>query len=83
MNPTIVVVLVLSSIGGFSLFIEPYVLTGGGPMQSTLSAVLYIYNQAFYFNHMGYAATLGFVFAIVIFTVIIIQKKVVETEPNL
>jgi ABC-type sugar transport system permease subunit len=82
LNPTIVVVLVLSTIGGFSLFIEPYVLTGGGPMQSTLSAVLYIYNQAFYFNHMGYAATLGFVFAIVIFAVIMLQKKIVETEPN-
>jgi ABC-type sugar transport system permease subunit len=82
LNPTIVVVLVLSTIGGFSLFIEPYVLTGGGPMQSTLSAVLYIYNQAFYFNHMGYAATLGFVFAIVIFAVIMIQKKTVEMEPT-
>jgi multiple sugar transport system permease protein len=80
LNPTIVVVLVLSTIGGFSLFIEPYVLTGGGPMQSTLSAVLYIYNQAFYFNHMGYAATLGFVFAIVIFAVIMIQKNTVEME---
>ncbi len=80
LNPTVVVVLVLSTIGGFSLFIEPYVLTGGGPMQSTLSAVLYIYNQAFYFNHMGYAATLGFVFAIVIFAVIMIQKITIETE---
>jgi multiple sugar transport system permease protein len=50
-------------------------------MQSTLSAVLYIYNQAFYFNHMGYAATLGFVFAIIIFAVVILQKKIVETEP--
>ncbi|MEW6061823.1 MAG: sugar ABC transporter permease [Bacteroidota bacterium] len=82
LNPTIVVVLVLSTIGGFSLFIEPYVLTGGGPMQSTLSAVLYIYNQAFYFNHMGYAATLGFVFAIIIFIVIMVQKKTVEMEPT-
>jgi len=82
LNPTIVVVLVLSTIGGFSLFIEPYVLTGGGPMQSTLSAVLYIYNQAFYFNHMGYAATLGFVFAVIIFIVILLQKKTVEMEPT-
>lgn len=82
LNPTIVVVLVLSTIGGFSLFIEPYVLTGGGPMQSTMSAVLYIYNQAFYFGHMGYAATIGFVFAIVIFAVIMIQKKTVEMDPT-
>ena len=82
LNPTIVVVIVLSTIGGFSLFIEPYVLTGGGPMQSTLSAVLYIYNQAFYFGHMGYAATLGFVFALIILCVVLLQRKIVETEPT-
>lgn len=80
LNPTIVVVLVLSTIGGFSMFIEPYVLTGGGPMQSTLSAVLYIYNQAFYFSHMGYAATLGLVFAVIVFAVVLLQKRVVETD---
>lgn len=83
LNPTIVVVLVLSTIGGFSLFIEPYVLTGGGPMQSTLSAMLYIYNQAFYFNHMGYAAALGFVFAFIILIVVLLQRKTVETESTL
>jgi len=80
LNPTVILIVVLSTIGGFSLFIEPYVLTGGGPMQSTLSGMLYIYNQAFYFNHMGYAATLGFVFALVILLVVIIQRRVIETE---
>src|ERR1051325_5202982 len=38
LNPTVIAIVVLSTIGGFSLFIEPYVLTGGGPMLSTLSA---------------------------------------------
>jgi len=80
LNSTIVVIIVLSTIGGFSLFIEPYVMTGGGPMQSTLSGMLYIYNQAFYFNHMGYAASLGFIFALFILAVVIIQRKVVGTE---
>lgn len=80
LNPTIIGIMVLSTIGGFSLFIEPYVLTGGGPMQSTLSAMLYIYNQAFYFNHMGYAATLGITFAVIILAVVVIQRKVIESE---
>jgi ABC-type sugar transport system permease subunit len=80
LNPTVIAIVVLSTIGGFSLFIEPYVLTGGGPMLSTLSAMLYIYNQAFYFNHMGYAATLGIVFALIILTVVIVQRKVIEAE---
>ncbi len=78
LNSTMVLVVILSTIGGFSLFIEPFVMTGGGPMNSTLSAMLYIYNQAFYFGHMGYAATLGFFFAFIIFIVVLIQKRVVE-----
>ena len=80
LNPMLVTVVVLSTIGGFSLFIEPYVLTGGGPLNSTLSGLLYIYNQAFYFNHMGYAAALGFFFALVIFAVVILQRRFVESE---
>ena len=80
LNPTVILIVVLSTIGGFSLFVEPYVLTGGGPMQSTLSGMLYIYNQAFYFNHMGYAATLGFAFSLVILLVVVLQRKVIEKE---
>lgn len=80
LNPTILTVVVLSTIGGFSLFIEPYLLTGGGPLNSTLSALLYIYNQAFYFNHMGYAAALGLFFALVIFGVVLLQRRYVEAD---
>lgn len=79
-NPTIFMVFVLSTIGGFSLFIEPYILTGGGPLNSTLSAVLYIYKQAFEYYHMGYAASLGVFFAILIVMVVIIQKKFIEQD---
>lgn len=80
LNPMVVTVVVLSTIGGFSLFIEPYILTGGGPLNSTLSALLYIYNQAFYFNHMGYAAALGFCFALMILVVVVLQRRFVERE---
>ncbi|MFQ5674980.1 MAG: carbohydrate ABC transporter permease [bacterium] len=79
-NPTIFLVVILSTINGFALFIEPYIMTGGGPMNSTLSAVLYIYNQGFYFYHMGYAATLGFCFAAIVLLVVVLQRKVVEKE---
>ncbi len=79
-NPTIFMVVVLSTIGGFSLFIEPYIMTGGGPLNSTLSAVLYIYKQGFFYYHMGYAATLGFFFALLILSVVAIQRKFIEKE---
>ncbi|HSP89250.1 MAG TPA: sugar ABC transporter permease [Ignavibacteriaceae bacterium] len=77
-NPTIFMVVLLSTIGGFSLFIEPYVMTGGGPLNSTISAVLYIYKQGFFYYHMGYAATLGLFFALIILGVVVIQKKFIE-----
>lgn len=79
-NPTVFMVVILSTIGGFSLFIEPYIMTGGGPLNSTLSAVLYIYKQGFFYYHMGYAATLGFFFALLILLVVAIQKKFVEQD---
>jgi multiple sugar transport system permease protein len=80
LNPTIMIVLVLSTIGGFSLFIEPYVMTGGGPANSTLSGILYLYKQAFFFSKMGYATTVGFFWAMIIFMVVLLQRRFVETE---
>jgi len=79
-NPVVVLVVILSTIGGFSLFIEPYVMTGGGPLDSTLSSVLYIYKQAFSFYKMGYAACMGFALAMVILGVVLMEKRIVETD---
>jgi ABC-type sugar transport system permease subunit len=79
-NPTLFMVIVLSTIGGFSLFIEPYIMTDGGPLNSTLSAMLYIYRQAFEYYHMGYSATLGLFFALLIVAVVVIQKRYIENK---
>lgn len=79
-NPTMFMVVILSTIGGFSLFIEPYIMTGGGPLNSTLSAMLYIYKQAFEYYHMGYSATLGLFFALLIMLVVVVQKYTIERE---
>jgi multiple sugar transport system permease protein len=79
-NPTIFMVLILSTIGGFSLFIEPYIMTDGGPLNSTLSAMLYIYKQAFGYYQMGYSATLGLFFAMLIMAVVAVQKLTIEKE---
>ncbi len=79
-NPTIFMVTILSTIGGFNLFIEPYIMTGGGPLNSTLSAMLYIYKQAFEYYHMGYSATLGIVFAFIIMIIVAVQKYTIEKD---
>ncbi|MCH7573794.1 MAG: sugar ABC transporter permease [Candidatus Marinimicrobia bacterium] len=80
LNPILLSVIILSTINGFSLFIEPYVMTGGGPLNSTLSMNLYIYRQGFAFYKMGYAATLGFILAGIVFVVVMIERRVIEQE---
>ncbi len=79
-NPTFFMVVILSTLGGFSLFIEPYIMTDGGPLNSTLSAMLYIYKQAFGYYHMGYSATLGLFFAMLIMAVVAVQKYAIEND---
>ena len=80
LRPITLLVVMLSTIGGFSLFIEPFVMTGGGPAESTLSVVLYLYKNAFQFLRMGYAATIGFALALMIFLVTLIQRKLLDVE---
>lgn len=80
LRPITLLVIILSTIGGFSLFIEPFVMTGGGPAESTLSVVLYLYKNAFQFLKMGYAATIGFALALMIFLVTLIQRKLLDVE---
>ena len=65
--PTFVFVGVMTLIGNFQLFAEPYVMTQGGPAHGTLSIVLYMYEEGFRWWSLGYAAALAFVlFAIIL-----------------
>jgi multiple sugar transport system permease protein len=65
--PTALFVAVMTMIGGFQLFAEPYVMTQGGPSNRTLSVVLLMFQEGFRFWNMGYAAAIAFVlFAILL-----------------
>ncbi|MFY9357329.1 MAG: sugar ABC transporter permease [Defluviitoga tunisiensis] len=76
LRPTIFFVTVMTIIGYLQLFEEPYMLTGGGPLDSTLSIVLYLYRQGFRFFKLGYASSIAFVLFIMIFALTFIQMKV-------
>ncbi len=77
--PQTILVVTLSTINGFQLFIEPYVMTGGGPLRRTFSVVLYLYTNAFSYQKMGYAATIGVALALIIGMVVFIQRRVIGT----
>ncbi|WP_022795952.1 carbohydrate ABC transporter permease [Bavariicoccus seileri] len=69
-------VTVTTLIGWFQFFEEPFVMTDGGPLQSTLSIALFIYQNGFQYSKFGYAAAGSFVLFIAIIIVTIIQLKV-------
>jgi multiple sugar transport system permease protein len=71
-SPTTFFLFVYQMIGAFQLFTEPYTMTRGGPAQSSLTVVFYIYQNAFRFGRMGKASAIAwFLFAFIfIFTYI-------------
>ncbi len=74
--PTTLFVSIITMIGFFQLFAEPYIMTQGGPLNSTLSIVQYMYREGFRWWNMGYSAAIAFVLFIVIFIGTVIQFKV-------
>lgn len=81
--PTTLFISIITMIGYFQLFAEPYVMTQGGPLNSTLSIVLYMYNEGFRWWNMGYSASIAFVLFFIIFIATLIQfkvQKIADTE---
>ncbi|ACM58423.1 binding-protein-dependent transport systems inner membrane component [Halorubrum lacusprofundi ATCC 49239] len=76
LKPVMLFVVVLSTIGTFKLFAEPYVITGGGPTNSTITIVQYIYRQAFVNFNLGYASALTVVFVAVVSVFSVVQIKI-------
>lgn len=73
--PTTFFVLIISGINSFQVFDLAFVLTKGGPGDATNTMVMYIYNQAFQFFHMGYAASIAWVLFAIIFVVTLCQHQ--------
>ena len=71
LTPTILFNLILSIIGQFQVFTQAYVMTNGGPLHATLFYVFYLFQNAFQYLNMGYAAALAWVlfFIVLILTV--------------
>jgi multiple sugar transport system permease protein len=71
--PTFLFVTVITLIGYFQLFAEPYVMTQGGPTDSTLSVALLMFQEGFRWWNLGYAAAVAFVLFLIILAGTLIQ----------
>jgi multiple sugar transport system permease protein len=78
LSPVIFFNVVMGLIGAFQWFTEPFVMTRGGPGQSTLSYMLNLYNNAFQFFKMGYASALAWVLFVL---VLVLTLAVFRSSP--
>ena len=75
-SPTTFFIATMSIIGGFQAGFDPaYIMTGGGPNGSTTTIIYYIFNNAFKWHQMGYAAAISWILFLVIFIVTIAKWK--------
>jgi multiple sugar transport system permease protein len=74
--PTFFFVGVVTMIGYFQLFAEPYVMTAGGPLRATTSLVLFMYEEGFRWWRMGTAAAIAFVLFLLILAWTWLQLRV-------
>ena len=69
LTPTLVMVGIMTLAGYFQLFAEPYVMTQGGPLRSTVSVLYFMYEEGFRWWNLGYASAVAFMLFIIIFVV--------------
>ncbi|MBM3269922.1 MAG: sugar ABC transporter permease [Candidatus Sericytochromatia bacterium] len=76
LRPTTFYVVTMGLIGCFQVFDQVYVMTEGGPLKATLTTAYLLYQEAFVNFNMGFACAIAFVLALIIFTVTMVQKRV-------
>jgi multiple sugar transport system permease protein len=80
LRPTILFMTVITTIGYLQLFEEPFVMTGGGPLDKTLSVTMYMYQQGFTFFHQGYASAIAYVLFVIVAIVAFLQFKFLRSD---
>jgi putative chitobiose transport system permease protein len=78
MRPYVTLVTVIAMIGAMKVFVEVYIMTHGGPAGATQVVNLYIYDTAFTFLKMGYAAAIGVVLLVIILVLSMATMGVLE-----
>ena len=80
LRPTILFMLVITTIGYLQLFEEPFVMTDGGPLDATLSVTMYMYQQGFEFFHQGYASAIAYVLFVIVAIVAFLQFRFLSED---
>src|SRR4029079_14204658 len=82
LTPILTIVGILTVAGYFQLFAEPYVMTQGGPLQSTVSVLYFMYEEGFKWWNLGNASAVAFLLFVLIFAVTLVEMRVARREPG-
>jgi len=73
--PVLLFVVLLNTVRSFQIFIEVFVLTRGGPLESTLTLVYHLYERAFYHFEMGYACAIAYLLLLLVGSILLVQRR--------
>lgn len=77
---TLLYAVVITTIFSFTVFTPVYVMTKGGPQESTRLAVYYIWEQGFKFLDMGYASAMAVLLMLLMLVITVVQGRILRTE---
>lgn len=80
LKPTALFVLLTTLISAFKLVVQPMVMTQGGPMNSTITMVYYIYQKGFTDRLVGYSSSIALVFTTLIGLITLLQRRVLKED---
>ncbi len=80
LKPTSVLIMITTLISAFKLIIQPMVMTQGGPMNSTMTPVYYIYQSGFSDRMIGYASAMTVIFGIIIGIITLLQSRLTKED---
>jgi len=80
LSPVILFNLIIGTINSFQVFTTAFIMTGGGPVNATRFYVLYLFNQAFGYFHMGYAAAMAWLLFLIVVAVALIQFRLIGSH---
>jgi len=78
LSPYIFFNLVMGLIGVFQIFDAAFIMTQGGPVNSTLFYVYHLFNNAFRYGHMGYASAMAWVLFVIILGLTVMQLRLAK-----
>ena len=80
LRPVLMLVSILTMTGYFQLFAEPYIMTEGGPLESTKSILFFMFDEGFKWWSLGRASAVAFMLFVIIFLVTLVQLRIGKRE---